>query len=59
MKAGLSGQHSPDDNAVITAVRKWLVSAGVDFYERRMQALVHHWLECIASGDCGTVVVYR
>ena len=26
-------------------------SAGADFYERGMQALVHHWQKCIASGD--------
>ena len=30
----------------------WVTSAGADFYECGMQALVHHWLKCIASsGD--------
>jgi hypothetical protein len=50
MKGGLCGQHFPDDNAVITAVRKWVASAGTDFYKRSVQALVHHWRKCIASG---------
>jgi hypothetical protein len=28
MKDGLRGQHFPDNDAVIAAVRKWLASAG-------------------------------
>jgi hypothetical protein len=39
-----------DDNTVIKAVRKWVASAGTDFYKHSMQALVHHWRKCIASG---------
>jgi hypothetical protein len=43
MKDRLHGQHFPDNDAVIAAVRKWVASAGADFYERSMQALVHRW----------------
>jgi hypothetical protein len=50
MKDGLCGHHFPEDNAVITAVRKWVVSAGTDFYKRSTRALVHHWRKCMASG---------
>jgi hypothetical protein len=32
-KDGLSGQHFPDNDAVIAAVKKWVSSAGADFYE--------------------------
>jgi hypothetical protein len=49
MKDGLCGQHFPD-NAVITAVRKWVASTGTDFYKHSIQALFHHWRKCIASG---------
>ena len=31
LKDGLRGQHFPDDDAVITAVKQWLRSAGADF----------------------------
>jgi hypothetical protein len=50
MKDGLRGQHFPDNNAVIAAVRKWVASAGADSYEHSMQALVHRWRKCIANG---------
>ncbi|PNF28558.1 hypothetical protein B7P43_G12914 [Cryptotermes secundus] len=50
MKDGLRGQHFPDNDAVIAAVRKWLASAGADFYKRSMQALVHRWQKCITNG---------
>lgn len=51
MKDGLHGQHFPDD-AVIAAVRKWVASAGADFYECSMQALVHRqWWRL-----CGTIL---
>jgi hypothetical protein len=43
MKVGLRGQHFPDNDAVIAAVRKWLASAGANFYECGIQALVHRW----------------
>jgi hypothetical protein len=39
---GLCGQHFPDNDAVIAAVRKWLASAGAGFYER--------WQKCITNG---------
>jgi hypothetical protein len=39
MKNGLRGQHFPDNNAVIAAVRKWVASAGADSYERSMRLL--------------------
>ncbi|PNF23675.1 Mariner Mos1 transposase [Cryptotermes secundus] len=50
MKDGLCGQHFPDNDAVIAAVRKWLASAGADFYGHGIQALVHHWQKCITNG---------
>jgi hypothetical protein len=40
MKDGLRGEHFPDNDAVIAAVRKWLASA----------ALVHRWQKCITNG---------
>jgi hypothetical protein len=43
MKDGLRGQHFPENDGVIAAVRKWVTSAGVDFCESSMQALVHRW----------------
>jgi hypothetical protein len=39
MKDELCGQHFHDNDAVIAAVRKWVASAGANFYERSMQAL--------------------
>ncbi|PNF17980.1 hypothetical protein B7P43_G17450 [Cryptotermes secundus] len=50
MKDGLRGQHFPDNDAVIVAVRKWLASAGADFNGRGIQALVHRWQKCITNG---------
>jgi histone-lysine N-methyltransferase SETMAR len=44
------GQHFPDNDAVIAAVRKWLASAGSNFYERSIQALVHRWQKCLTNG---------
>ncbi|PNF28779.1 hypothetical protein B7P43_G06451 [Cryptotermes secundus] len=49
-KDGLRGQHFPDNDAVIAAVRKRLASAGADFYGRSIQALVHRWQKCITNG---------
>lgn len=43
MKDGLYGQHLPDNDTIITAVRKWVASADADFYEHNTQAVVHHW----------------
>lgn len=34
VKDGIRGQQFPDNDAVIAAARKWLKSAGADFYER-------------------------
>jgi hypothetical protein len=50
MKDGLRGEHLPSYNAVVRAVKQWATSTGADFYERGMQALVHSWRRCIASG---------
>jgi hypothetical protein len=50
MKDVLYGQHFPENDAVIVALRKWVDSAGKDFYKRSMKALVHCWRKCIASG---------
>jgi len=41
MKDGLRGQHFPSNDAVVQAVKQWVTSAGADFYEGSMQALVH------------------
>jgi len=43
MKDGLNDQHFPSNNAIIAAIKQWVISAGADFYEHSMQALVHHW----------------
>jgi hypothetical protein len=43
MKDGLCQQHFPDNDDITAAVRKWTSSTGANFYERSMQALVHHW----------------
>jgi hypothetical protein len=32
-------------------VGKWVTYAGTDFYKHGMQAFVHRWQKCIASGD--------
>jgi hypothetical protein len=34
MKDGLRGKHFTDDDAVIVAVKKWLLEADRNFYER-------------------------
>ena len=52
MEDGLRGQHFPSYDAVVRAMKQWATSAGADFYERGMQALVHRWRKCTAnSGD--------
>jgi hypothetical protein len=50
MKDGLRGQNFPSNDAVVRAVKQWATSAGADFYECGMQALVHRWRKCIANG---------
>ena len=53
MEDGLCGQHSPSYDAIVRAVKQWATSAGADFYELGVQALVHRWRKCIANGgDC-------
>jgi hypothetical protein len=42
MKDGLHEQHFPSNETIIAAVKQWTTSSGADFYERGMQALVHH-----------------
>ena len=44
------GQHFPSNDAIVRAVKQWATSAGADFYERGIQALVHRWRKCIANG---------
>jgi hypothetical protein len=59
MEDGLRGQLYPDNDAVIASVRKRVASACADFYESSIQALVHSWRKCIASGGdwlCETIV---
>ena len=41
LKDGLRGQRFPDNDAVIAAVKKRTTSAGADFYEPAIKALVH------------------
>ena len=43
MKDGLRGQHFPSNDVIVRAVKQWATSAGADFYECGMQALVHRW----------------
>jgi len=50
MKEGLCGQHFPSNDAIVRAVKQWATSAGADFYEPGMQALIHRWQRCIANG---------
>jgi hypothetical protein len=50
MKYGLRGQHFPSNDAAVRAVEQWATSAGADFYEYGMQALLHRWRKCIANG---------
>ena len=51
MKAGLCRSHFPSNYAVVSAVKQWVISAGADFDECAMQALVHHWRKCRAYGS--------
>jgi hypothetical protein len=46
MKCGLCGQHFPLYFAFLRAVKQWASSAGADFYEHGMQALVHRCRRC-------------
>ena len=39
MKDGQQGQQFHSIDAVITAVKQWVISTGTDFYEHSMQAL--------------------
>jgi hypothetical protein len=50
MKDGLHGQRFPSNVAIVQAVKQWASSAGADFYECGMQALVYCWRKCIANG---------
>jgi len=50
MKDRTRGQHVPSNDAVVRAVKHRVTSAGADFYERGMHALVHRWRKCIANG---------
>ena len=52
MKDGMLGQRFTSNDVVVRAVKQRATSAGADFYEGGMQALVHRWRKCIAnSGD--------
>jgi hypothetical protein len=50
MKDGLHEQNFPVNSIIVAAVRKWVSSAGTDFYDHSMQAFVHRWQKCVASG---------
>jgi hypothetical protein len=43
MDDGLHWKHFIDDEGVIVAVKKWLLKADSNFYQRVMQALVQWW----------------
>ena len=49
MKDGLHGQHLHSNYAIIATVKRWVTSDRADFYQRGIQALVHHWQKCIAN----------
>ena len=52
MKDGVHRQYFPSNYAIIAAVKEWVMTAGADFYKRRMQALDHCWQKCITNdGD--------
>jgi hypothetical protein len=46
---GLRRQHFPDNNTIITAVRKWIASTGAEFYE--LEKMHSQWWRL-----CGTTV---
>jgi transposase len=48
MKDGIRG-HFPDDTN-IADMRKWVTTAGADFYKCSIQVLVHCWQKRISSG---------
>lgn len=50
VKVQLCGQRFPNDNTVITTVKQWDTSAGADFYEFSMQALVHLCQKYVTHG---------
>jgi hypothetical protein len=50
MKDRLRMKHFPDNSAIIAAARKWVASAGTEFYKHSSQALVYRCQTCIASG---------
>jgi len=50
MKGRLRGKHFPSNDAIVWGVKQWATSAGADFYERDLQALVNRWRKCIANG---------
>jgi len=53
MKEGLNGKHFPGNNTIAAAVKQWITSAGTDFHNCRMQALVHCCQKHITNGgDC-------
>jgi hypothetical protein len=53
MKDRLQRKHFPNNDADVQAVKLWATSAGANFYECGMQALIHRWRKCIANGgDC-------
>ena len=49
MKRGLCRQHFPSNNAIMVAMKQWVISAGANFYEHSMQALIHGWQKCRAN----------
>jgi len=42
-------QHFPSNNAIMVAMKQWVISAGANFYEHSMQALIHGWQKCRAN----------
>lgn len=50
MKDGLCSQHFPSKDGIIAAVKQRVTFASADFYECRMQTLVHYGRKCIPNG---------
>jgi hypothetical protein len=50
MKDGLYEKYFAADDAVIVAIRKWLLKTDRNFYKREIQASVQRWSKCIKSG---------
>jgi len=51
VKTSSGCEHSEAVGDTFQLWQQWVTIAGADFYERSMQAFVHHWQKCTANGD--------